>query len=171
MTDLKRKTNFVLQQGFEAPEPERGSLSYAGLLFQPRVIGVVVILGSLTQYAAIFAVLAAVLWWSAAFPRLNPFDAAYNQLFGSRAAFRLSTAPPPRRFAQALAGLLSLVIAVSLTIGQKFAAVAVEILFLAAIAALVFGGFCFGSYVFHVLRGRKGFANRTLPWSTPPNAT
>ncbi len=30
--------------------------------------------------------------------------------------------------------------------------------------ALIFGKFCLGSYVFHLLRGEAAFANRTLPW-------
>jgi hypothetical protein len=34
-----------------------------------------------------------------------------------------------------------------------------------ALAALVLGRFCLGSYLYHVLRGESGFANRTLPWS------
>jgi hypothetical protein len=33
-----------------------------------------------------------------------------------------------------------------------------------ALAALVFGRFCLGSYLFLVLRGDAAFANRTLPW-------
>jgi len=38
--------------------------------------------------------------------------------------------------------------------------------FIVAIGALLFGGFCFGSFVFHLLRGRAGFAMRTLSWAT-----
>jgi hypothetical protein len=34
-----------------------------------------------------------------------------------------------------------------------------------AIGALVFGRFCLGSYLFHLLRGERSFAHRTLPWS------
>jgi hypothetical protein len=40
-----------------------------------------------------------------------------------------------------------------------------------AIAALGIGGFCVGSCAFHVLTGRRKFANGTLPWSTPPNGS
>ena len=35
-----------------------------------------------------------------------------------------------------------------------------------AIGAVVFGGFCLGAWVFHVLSGHAGFARRTLPWAT-----
>ncbi|MCA1612435.1 MAG: hypothetical protein ABR610_06380 [Thermoanaerobaculia bacterium] len=31
--------------------------------------------------------------------------------------------------------------------------------------AQVFGGFCLGSFVFHLIRGRGKFAKRTLPWA------
>ena len=125
----------------------------------------VVIAASLAQSAPMFAALAATLLWSAALPRWNPFDAVYNRLFAARSGFRLHAAPGPRRFAQALAGMLSLLVATLLTVGQKLAAIVVEVLFLGAIAALVFGGLCFGSYVFHLLKGRKTFAHRTMPWS------
>ena len=165
MSGQTRQTNFVLQQGMEAPTGDGCSVAYSGLLFQPRVIGAVVLVTSLLQSATVFAMLAAVLLWSAAFPRLNPFDAIHNRLFASRSGFRLTPAPSPRRFAQALAGLFSLVIATLLTFGQRALAITVEVLLLIAIAALVFGGFCLGSYVFHLLTGRKAFANRTLPWS------
>jgi hypothetical protein len=42
----------------------------------------------------------------------------------------------------------------------------IEGFFLVAIGALMFGGFCFGSFVFHLARGRANFAKRTLPWAT-----
>ena len=37
-------------------------------------------------------------------------------------------------------------------------------LILVAMAALIFGKFCLGSYIFHLIRGRVSFANATLPW-------
>jgi hypothetical protein len=58
-----------------------------------------------------------------------------------------------------------MIIATLLMFELRSAAIVFQLLFLAAIGALVFGGFCLGSYVFHLLRGRKVFANRTLPWS------
>ena len=39
-----------------------------------------------------------------------------------------------------------------------------ERLLMAAVAALAFGGFCLGSFLFHLIRGRAAFALRTLPW-------
>jgi hypothetical protein len=42
---------------------------------------------------------------------------------------------------------------------------ALEGLLLLAVAALVFGRFCLGSFVYHVVRGHAAFAVRTLPWA------
>jgi hypothetical protein len=168
--NLSRKTNFVLQQGLAAPPPESCPLTYSGLLFQPRLVGVVAIIGTVAAAvgavaaaAAIFAGLAALLWWSAALPRWSPFDFVYNKLFAK--SFRLEPAPAPRRFAQTLAGAFSFFIALLISLGHPVAAFILDAVFLAAVAALVFGGLCVGSYVFHLLRGRRTFANRTLPWS------
>jgi tellurite resistance protein TehA-like permease len=171
---LTRQTNFVLQQGLSAPSPESCPLTYSGLLFQPRLVGLIVVAGTMTafmrtasQAAAIFIALAVLLLWSGAFPRWNVFDIVYNRFLSPKSGFRLQPAPAPRRFAQTLAGALSIVIAVLLILDHAVAALIVDAVLLAAIAALVLGGFCFGSYVFHVLSGRGGFANRTLPWSRP----
>ncbi|HET7706558.1 MAG TPA: DUF4395 family protein [Thermoanaerobaculia bacterium] len=172
---MSRQVNFILQQGLAAPAPASCSSAYAGLRFQPWFVGLTTLIATAAQVfgqtvasAAIFGVLGAVLWWSAAIPRFNPFDHLYNVLFSARSGFRLQAAPAPRRFAQFLAGALSLVIAALLVLGHAVAAMIVAAVLLAAVAALVFGGFCFGSYVFHVLTGRRAFANCTLPWSPPP---
>jgi hypothetical protein len=34
-----------------------------------------------------------------------------------------------------------------------------------AFSALLFGKFCLGAWVFHVLRGQVAFAKSTLPWA------
>ena len=34
-----------------------------------------------------------------------------------------------------------------------------------AFSALLFGRFCLGAYVYHLLKGRVAFANSTLPWA------
>lgn len=39
-----------------------------------------------------------------------------------------------------------------------------EALMLGALAALVFGRFCLGSFIFHLVRGQGEFARSTLPW-------
>jgi hypothetical protein len=44
-------------------------------------------------------------------------------------------------------------------------ATVLEVFLGAAIAALIFGRFCLGSYIYHLLRGDNEFAGKTLPWS------
>ena len=73
------------------------------------------------------------------------------------------------RVVGSIVGFFSLVIAALLTLDHRRAAITMEIIFLGAVAALVFGGLCFGSYVFHLLKGQQAFANRTLPWSRVAN--
>jgi hypothetical protein len=112
-----------------------------------------------------FFALAAVLWWSALVPRFNIFDALYNWILAPSRGTRLTPAPAPRRFAQFLAGSFAIAIGISLVLGWRTTALVLEGFFIAAVGLLVFGGFCLGSFVFHVLRGRIDFARRTLPWA------
>jgi hypothetical protein len=168
--------NFLLQQGLDTPAGESCRLRYSALMFQPRVVGAIVLLGVILQSPTIFLVLSGILWWSALLPRWNPFDAVYNRTLGSRpGAVRLSTAPPPRRFAQGMAGSFALAIGALLILGMGTAAVVVQTLLVAALAALVFGRFCLGSFTYHLLSGSSEFAVCTLPWkpsslSKPPTA-
>jgi len=93
------KRNFILQQGFEEPAPAVCPRQYSALHFQPRSVFVWLVAGILFQSPSVFYVLCAVLWWSALFPKLNPFDALYNLTFGGKrveASF-LTAAPLPRR--------------------------------------------------------------------------
>ncbi len=160
------KRNFILQQGFENPAPLSCSLQYSSLQFQPRIVFIWVVAGIVSQSPAVFAALAAVLWWSALFPRLNPFDALYNRTLGRKpGAFRASPAPPPRRTAQTMAGAFALLSALLIYFEYSVAAYAVEAMFLAAILALIFGGFCLGSFVYYLSRGQWKFARQTLPWA------
>jgi hypothetical protein len=157
--------NFILQQGLCEPAAGTCPLQYSALLFQPRLIGLWLVLAIILQSQVMFFALAAVLWWSALIPRLNPFDALYNWIFTRSRRTSLSSAPAPRRFAQFLAGSFALAIGISLVLGWHTPALILEGFFIAAVAALVFGGFCLGSFVFHVLRGHADFAKRTLPWA------
>jgi hypothetical protein len=164
------RRNFILQQGLCDPAMGTCRPLYAALLFQPWVVGTWVLVATIFQSPRAFLALTAVLWWSAAAPRWNPFDALHNLIFarsrvrGERAT--LTPAPPPRRFAQVMAGTFALTIALSLLYGWRMTAYVIEGCFLAAIALLLFGGLCFGSFVFHMLRGRSAFARRTLPWAS-----
>jgi hypothetical protein len=64
-----------------------------------------------------------------------------------------------------MAGTFALVVWISLQLGWKVTAIVFESIFMAAVAALAFGGFCLGSFIFHLIRGRAAFAKRTLPWA------
>lgn len=161
------QVNFIKQQGFEGASARTCDVQYPALMFQPRVIGVLVLAGVLLQAPMLFLTLSAVLWWSALVPRLNPFDRLYNSLVAARKglpALTVSVAPGPRRFAQGMAATFMLLIGVSLLVGWETLAWVLEALLLVAISALIFGAFCLGSYVFHVLTGNGEFAKRTLPW-------
>ena len=159
------EANFVLQQGFRDASAADCELKYPALMWQPRVTGVIVLAGLITQAWPLFLGLSVLLLWNALLPMLNPFDAIYNRLVASPKDLpRLGPAPGPRRFAQALAATFSLGIALSLFLGWSTAALVLEAFLVAALAALIFGRFCLGSYIFLVLNGESRFANRTLPW-------
>ncbi len=160
------KHNFILQQGFENPAPDSCPLQYSSLQFQPRVVLIWIIVGILFQKPFVFAALSAVLAWSALLPELNPFDALYNFTSGKRpGGFRVSPAPPPRRASQGMAAAFSLACALLIYFGFNVLAYVVEGIFLAAVMALTVGGFCLGSFVYHLFRGRGKFARQTLPWA------
>src|SRR5262245_7015846 len=157
--------NFVKQQGFRDASARTCAYQYPALMFQPRVIGVLVLVGVLLQAAPLFLALSAVLWWNALVPGLNPFDKLYNGLVAARKGLpALTAAPRPRRFAQGMAAAFTLLIGVSLRAGWRPLAWVLEALLLLALGALIFGGFCLGSYVFHLLSGNGEYARRTLPW-------
>jgi hypothetical protein len=160
------EVNFVRQQGFrEAAAPSCG-LHYRALVFQPRIVGVVLAAAVVLQAWYLFLPLGALLWWNAVAPEANPFDAAYNLLLAGRGGrLRLEPAPPPRRFAQGMAGSLMIAIGLALLAGATVLAWVLEAFVVAAFSALVFGKFCLGSYIFYWMRGEGEFANRTLPWS------
>jgi hypothetical protein len=163
--DERADRNFLLQQGL--PDPPPGScqpLTHA-LLFQPRVVAGILLLSVLTQSVLAFLALACLLWWSAALPALNPFDVVYRFLARRHPGVPpLPRAPPPRRFAQALAGAFAALISLALTQGRPGLAYGLETFFLIAVVALAFGRLCFGSFVYFLLRGQFHFALRTLPW-------
>ncbi len=160
------RVNFVRQQGFKEASGSTCGFEYPALMFQPRVIGVLVLAAVLLQSPTLFLVLSAVLWLSALIPTLNPFDWLYNNLVAARKSLPPATvAPAPRRFAQGMAATFMLLIGVSLLAGWNLLAWVLEAFLLAALGALIFGAFCFGSYVFHLITGNGEFARRTLPWS------
>src|SRR5262245_9723517 len=162
---MTAEVNFVRQQGIRDALQGSCGYQYRALMWQPRAIGILVVVGLLFQSWQYFLAMAAVLCWSAALPSLNPFDALYNSLIARRRGLPLlGPARGPRRFAQALAGTFMFGIGSSLLFGWSILAWAIEGLLVIALAALIFGRFCVGSYLFLLLTGEVGFANRTLPW-------
>jgi hypothetical protein len=157
--------NFVKQQGFRDAGAATCQYQFPAMMFQPKLIGVLVITGLILQNGPFFIVLSAILWWNVIMPALNTFDALYNGLIaGPKGIPRLTPAPVPRRFAQGMAASFMLAIGISLVYGWQTAAWILEGFLVVALVALIFGKFCLGSYVFHLLRGDFNFANRTLPW-------
>jgi hypothetical protein len=122
-------------------------------MFQPRLILIVVAVGILTQSAALFLAMSLLLAWNALLPRLNPFDRLYPVLVSRAGATRPLVAPPPRRFAQGVAAAFMLGIGLLLRGGHTVSAWLLEGILAIALVALVWGKLCFGSYVYHVLRG------------------
>jgi Domain of unknown function (DUF4395) len=161
------KRNFILQQGFEDPAPAVRPLQYSALVFQTKIVLIGVVAGILFQSPGVFVVLSALLGWSALFPKLNPFSALYNRIIGRRpGAFRLGPAPAPRRAAETEAGTIALTIALLIHAGFGLAAHVLEAIFLAAALGVIIGSFCFGAFLYHLLRGNWRFARQTLPWAS-----
>jgi uncharacterized protein DUF4395 len=162
---MTAKLNFVRQQGFPDASPETCSYLYPALMWQPRVIGILFLVGLAFQAASFFLALGALLWWNAIFPAFNPFDAIYNLVAKPKSVPRLLPAPAPRQFAQAEAGTVIAAIGLALLGEVNLLAYILEGLALASLGALIFGRFCQGSYLYLLFTGQSAVANRTLPWS------
>jgi hypothetical protein len=169
--------NFMKQQGFAEEPPATCDMHFTGLYFQPRIVGPLVLVGIILNAmglilasAVLFFVLSAVLWWNVSFPALNPFERFYNAAIAlPRGKTILPRAPGPRRFAQGMAAAFVLVVGISLLQGWQITAWIFEAGLVAAFSALLFGKFCLGAYIYHLLRGEFAFANDTLPWARPSN--
>jgi hypothetical protein len=163
---MTAEVNFVRQQGFKDASPAACAYHYPTLMWQPRAIGSLVLVGLVLQAWPYFLALSVLLWWNVVLRHVNPFDALYNHFVTKpNGRARLSPAPGPRRFAQAMAGTFMLAIGVSLFSGWSTLAWSLEALLLVALGALIFGRFCLGSYLFLLITGQAAFANRTLPWA------
>lgn len=165
------------QQGFAEEPLATCDMHFAGLYFQPRIVFPLVVVGIILNAvglnfaaAILFFVLAAVLCWNVALPGLNPFERLYNAAIAMpRRKTLLPPAPGPRRFAQGMAAVFTLVVGVSLLQGWQITAWIFEAGLVVAFSALLFGKFCLGAYIYHLLRGEFAFANDTLPWARPSN--
>jgi hypothetical protein len=74
------RVRFIHQLGFATPTDDL----YSALMLQPRLVGVLVALGILTQSSLLFLGLSAALLWGALVPTHNPFDAIYNHAVAYR---------------------------------------------------------------------------------------
>ncbi len=105
------KLNFVRQQGFLEASSDTCGYQYPALMWQPRAMGILVLVGLVLQSGPYFLALSALLWWNVIVPSLNPFDLLYNLLVARRkGAPRLNPAPAPHRFSQGMAGTFMLAI-------------------------------------------------------------
>jgi hypothetical protein len=161
----RSETNFVLQQGFRDARAEERESKYEPLMFQPRLVGVIVVLATIFQSWPTFLILSVVLWWNVVIPGKNLFDVIYNRFIASPQGPKLTPAPAPRRFAQSMAATFMLGIGLCLLLGYEVAAWTLEGLLFLALASLIFGKFCLGSYLYYVIRGDRKYANCTVPWS------
>jgi hypothetical protein len=160
---LFTKQDFIAQQGVSNPHPASSQAIYTALQFQPRLIGALVLVGAATGRPEFFVALGLIQWWSVAAPRWNPFDLLYNRFLAARGGVSLMPAAPPRLFAQAIAGSLSLSIAMMLALGNDQAALLLECVFMLAVAAVVFGRYCPGASLFHALNRRGLLRGRAAP--------
>ena len=161
----KSLDRFMAQQGFQDEEAARRRWHFRALQFQPAVLGLLATVGIVFQSRTLFFALAAVLVWNVVLPRLNVFERFYDLVIGRGTKRKLVPAPAPRRFAQGMAATFMAATGLALTFGFPTVAYVIEGLVVLALTALLAGRFCMGSYIFHILRGRGGFANSTCPWS------
>jgi hypothetical protein len=142
---------FICQQGFPVPNPNPHL--YSALMVQPRMVGAVVVLGTVWQRPAVFLALAAVMAWAALVPSQNLFDAVYNFTVAyPRGLPPLRVAPAPRRFSQAFAAAMSLAMGLVLLAGATSVAWILEGAALVSIASVVVRRFCVTAHLYYVLR-------------------
>jgi hypothetical protein len=142
------------------------------LSFQPRIVFPTVLVAILLQLVSIPAsaglhtAIAAVLGWNTLLPSLNPFELAYDRWVARPKGWpELPPAPGPRRMAQGMAAAFNLGAGLALLYGSMPPAWVLQAMLVVAFSALLFGRFCLGAYVYHLLKGRVAFANSTLPWA------
>jgi hypothetical protein len=147
------RIQFIRSQGFlNADADDR---LYFALMLQPRIVGVMTVIGLLLQSPWLFLALSAALAWSAFVPARSLFDAIYNYVVARpRGLAPLQAAPAPRRFAGALASMLTLATGVALLTGARSTAWVLEALLTVAVAGVVFGRSCAGADLYNALSRR-----------------
>lgn len=160
------RLNFVRQQGFRDATAQSCGVQFGALVWQPRVLLVLTFVGMLLETGWYFVALGLILWWCAMLPRWNVFDLGYTRLVAKRRGLPPpAPAPAPRRFAQFLAGALSLGSGLATLDGRYQLAWRLLGLLFLAIGGIVLARFCFGSYIYHLLTGQGAYAHRSMPWS------
>lgn len=157
---------FLQQQGFKSFSENDAGYRVLSLQFQPTIVGSLVFIATIFQSWLLFLAISIVLWINVLIPKANPFENLYNRfLIRDNAKPKITEAPGPRRFAQAMAALFSLGAAFSILTSWDQAAYLFEGMLILAFSALLFAKFCLGSYLYFLLKGKPGFANATCPWS------
>jgi len=158
----KSREFFVCQQGFA--DPNANPYLFSALMLQPRIIGVIVVLGAILQSHELFLVLSAVLAWGTIVPKQNLFDAIYNVAVAFPRGYPpLVDAPAPRRFAQGSGAALALAIGLALVTGATTTAWALQGIFVVAGASALIRRFCVPAHVYYVLRRRFSAGAMPLP--------
>jgi hypothetical protein len=130
------------------------------------IVATLLQLVSVPLSAGLHLLLSAVLCWNTVLPALNPFEHAYNRWVARpKGRLELVPAPGPRRMAQGMAAAFNLGAGLALLYGMAPLAWVLQAMLVVAFSALLFGRFCLGAYVYHLLKGRVAFANSTLPWA------
>jgi hypothetical protein len=149
----KSQEFFICQQGFAVPNANPHL--YSALMLQPRIIGGLVVVGSMLQSHELFLLLSAVLAWGTIVLKQNLFDAIYNYTVAFPRGFQpLGAAPAPRRFAQGSAAVLAVAIGMALVTRATMLAWILEGVFVVAVASVLLRRFCLPAHLYHVLRRR-----------------
>ena len=142
---------FICQQGF--PVPNANPHLYSALMVQPRMVGGIVVLGTVFQRPEVFVALAAVMAWAVLLPSQNLFDAIYNHsLAYPRGLPPLRVAPAPRRFSQGFAAAMALAMGLAGLMGPTLLAWILEGAALVSIASVLVRRFCVPAHLYYVLR-------------------
>lgn len=148
---------FIRQLGFATTYADHQL--YEALMLQPRVVGSVVVIGTLLQSAWPFLALSAVMLWATFRPTQHLFDTIYNHFVARpRGLPRLGIAPAPRRFAQGMAATFALVVGLALLADATYTAWALQAFFITAVSTVVFGRVCPPAELYQRLERRRAIA-------------
>jgi hypothetical protein len=162
---MNSRTQFIRSLGYLDPEPD--DHLYSALMLQPRMVGLVTVIGILLQAPWLFLALSAALGWSALIPTRSLFDGIYNQVVARpRELARLAAAPAPRRFAGGLAALATLAIGIALLSQAWTVAWILEGLMVVAVIGVVIGRSCAGAELYFAFSRRWSKGMQARPSDT-----